>query len=96
MLEVSELSIEKVCAFSSQTQTLVTIDAPLYGSLMILDGKLLQRKPTVKKFGTEVDRPGIPSTEEIVFEASRFWIQDRSGVRDCKNRQEMVELLEQI
>ena len=96
MIEVSELSIEKICAFSSQTQTLVTVDAPLYGSLMVLDGKLLKRKSAVKNHEAEVEAPGIPSTEDIVREASRFWIQDHSGVRDRKNRQEMSELLEQI
>ena len=96
MVEFSELSIEKICAFSSQTQTLVTVDAPLYGSLMVMDGKVLKRKSTVKNRTAEAEAPGVPSTEDIVREASRFWIQDRSGVRDRKNRQEMGELLEQI
>ncbi len=96
MVDVSELSIEKICIFSSQTKTLVTVDAPLYGSLMVMDGKLLKRKSAVKNSGGEVEAPGIPSAEDIVREASRFWIQDRAGVRDRKNRQEMGELLEQI
>lgn len=96
MVNIPEISIKKICTFSSQTNTLVTIDAPLYGSLLVLEGKILNGKSTTKKQQVKTERTGIPSAEDIVREASRFWIQDRSGIRDRKNRQEMSELLEKI
>ena len=100
MVEVSDVSLEKLCAFSSQTQTQITADAPLHGSLLLLDGKVLQRKSAskrgAKKGNTNKASPGLASPESIVRQASRFWIQDRQGVRDRKSRQEMAQLLEQF
>ena len=96
MVEVSEVSIEKICSFSKQTQTLVTVDAPLYGRLLVLDGKILKAKSSAKKSRAKVKTPGVRSYEDIVREASRFWIQDRSGVRERKSRDEMSVILEEI
>ena len=95
MVEVSAVSFEKLCVFSGQTQTLITADAPLFGSLLVLDGKVLKRKSAVKGKKSETDSR-LPSPESIVREASRFWIQDHKGVRDLKNREEMAALLEKI
>ena len=92
---VSDLSLDKLCAFSDRTQTLITVDAPLYGSLLLLDGKVLKRKSAVK--GKKADSGArIPSPESIVGKASRFWIQDHKGVRDRKDREEMAALLDKL
>ena len=48
MEEGSDVSLEKLCTFSSQTQTQITVDAPLHGTLLLLDGKVLKRKSAVK------------------------------------------------
>ena len=96
MLEVTDVSIEKLCSFSKQTQTLITVDAPLYGSLLILEGKVLKGKSAAKNPQADDPPRGLPTPEEIVREASRFWIQARSGIRDHKNRDEMSQLLEDI
>ena len=96
MLEVTDISIEKICSFSKQTQTLVTVDAPLYGSLLILEGKVQKGKSSIKEPLPDDQPRGLPTPEEVVQEASRFWIQSRSGVRDRKNRDEMSQLLEDI
>lgn len=100
MEEVFDVSLDKLCAFSRQTETQITVDAPLHGSFLLLDGKVLKRKSAIKirapKENSTKQTPGLATPESIVQEASRFWIQDRMGVRDRKNRQEMAELLEQI
>ncbi len=100
MEEGSDVSLEKLCAFSSQTQTQITVDAPLYGTLLLLDGKVLKRKSAVKggarKGNAGKQAPGKASPESIVGKASRFWIVGPSGVRDRKSRQEMTDLLKQI
>ncbi len=93
MVEASAVSLEKLCAFSDETQTLITVDAPLFGSLLVFEGKVLKRKSRGKKRETD---SRLSSPESIVREASRFWIQDYKGVRDRKNREEMAALLEKI
>jgi hypothetical protein len=95
MVEVSAVSLEKLCAFSDKTQTLITVDAPLFGSLLVFEGKVLKRKSAVRGKKRETESR-LPSPESIVREASRFWIQDHKGVRDRKNREEMAALLEKI
>ena len=89
---VSEVSLESLCAFSNRTGTLVTVDAPLYGSFQVLEGKLLGRRPGARA-GNNGHRPRLPSPEDILRNASRFWIQDHVGIRDRKSRREMAELL---
>jgi len=93
MVELSEITLEKLRLFTSRSNTLITIDAPLLGSLMIFNGRVLQKAPAYvepEKIGHAV---GFPSYEHVVAEASRFWILDEMGVRQRKCREEMAKLL---
>jgi hypothetical protein len=74
---------------------LVTIDAPLFGSLMIFNGRVLHRGGSYvepEKIGNSI---GFPAYEQILAEASRFWIVE-NGIRRRKSREEMAELLDQL
>lgn len=93
MVETSEITLEKLRAFSDRSQTLITIDAPLFGSVMILNGRLLNKGSAVEpeKIGLTF---GFPPPDQIVSEASRFWIMHPNGRRECKDREEMAKLIE--
>jgi hypothetical protein len=96
MVDVSEITLEKLSLFSDRFNVLVTIDAPLYGSVMIFNGRVLHRGGSYvepEKIGNAL---GFPTYDHIVAEASRFWILDESGVRRVKCREEMAELLQQL
>ena len=96
MLELSEISLEKLQQFTDRSNTLITIDAPLLGSVMIFNGRILSKGASYvepEKIGNSV---GFPAYEQIVAEASRFWIVNESGVRYRKCREEMAKLLEAI
>jgi hypothetical protein len=95
MVETSEITIEKLRGYSDHSNTLVTIDAPLFGSVMILNGRLLNKGSAVEpeKIGQSI---GFPHPDQIVAEASRFWIQHSSGRRERKSREEMVRLIENM
>jgi len=96
MVEVSEITLEKLRLFSDRSKSLITIDAPLFGSLMIFHGRVLLKKPSYvepEKIGNAM---GFPSYEHILAEASRFWILDAQGIRRRKCREEMAELLESL
>ena len=96
MIEISEITLEKLCLFAGRQNTLVTIDAPLFGSVMIFNGRVLSKGASYvepEKIGNSI---GFPSIEHVVAEASRFWIVDEAGVRRRKCREEMAELLEQV
>lgn len=90
----TDLTLERVREFSEKTTTLVTIDAPLFGSVMILNGRVLDKGEAVEpeKIGSSA---GFPHPDRILNEATRFWVQDTSGVRRRKSREEMSELLGQ-
>jgi hypothetical protein len=95
MIDVSEITLERLQLFTERTNTLITIDAPLYGSFMIFNGRVLHRGGTYvepEKIGNSM---GFPAYEHVLAEASRFWILDENGVRRLKNRAEMAQLLEQ-
>jgi len=47
----------------------------------------------LEKIGNSI---GFPAYEQVVAEASRFWILDEMGVRQLKGREEMAKLLEQV
>jgi hypothetical protein len=82
--------------FSDQSNALVTIDAPLFGSVMVFNGRVLFKGTSYvepEKIGNAI---GFPAFEHIIAEASRFWIVDRNGIRRRKCREEMAVLLEQI
>src|SRR6266516_2349471 len=96
MTELSVITLEKLRAFSDRSSTLVTIDAPLFGSVMILNGRVLDKGSAYvepEKIGRSIR---FPSYERIVAEASLFFFQAEDGIRDCRGRQEMAKLLEEI
>ena len=94
MVEISEITVEKLRTFTDQSNTLITIDAPLFSSFMIFNGRILAKSATYiepEKIGNSI---GFPAYEQVIAEASRFWIVDDRGVRRRKSRSEMIELLE--
>ena len=94
MFEFSEITLERLCLFTDRSNTLITIDAPLFGSLMIFNGRVLQKGASYvepEKIGNSI---GFPAYEQVVAEASRFWLVDETGVRRRKCREEMAKLLE--
>src|SRR5438874_7316801 len=96
MVELSEITLDKVVHFTNRSNTLITIDAPLFGSVMIFNGRVLSKGPSYvepEKIGNSI---GFPAYEQILAEASRFWIVDENGIRRRKCRQEMAKLLEEI
>ena len=92
MVETSDISLEKLCRFSDRTHTMITVDAPLFGTVMVLHGRILDKGTAVEpeKIGHST---GFPSPEQIVAEAARFWILLPNGVRERKDREEMARLL---
>ena len=95
MVEISEITLEKLRLFTGRSNTLITIDAPLFGSLMIFNGRVLSKSASYvepEKIGNSI---GFPAYEHVVAEAWRFWIVDEAGVRRRKCREEMAQLLEQ-
>jgi hypothetical protein len=96
MVELSDITLEKLCLFTDRLRMLITIDAPLFGSVMIFNGRILQKGATYvepEKIGNSI---GFPAYEHVLAEATRFWIVDENGVRRRKCREEMAELLEQV
>jgi hypothetical protein len=96
MVDVSEITLEKVRLLTDRSNLLITVDAPLFGSVMIFNGRILYKGASYvepEKIGNAI---GFPSYEQILAEASRFWIVDERGVRRLKQREEMAELLDQV
>src|SRR2546422_11309862 len=96
MVELSEITLEKVVHFTNRSNSLITIDAPLFGSVMIFNGRILMKGSSYvepEKIGNSI---GFPAYEQILAEATRFWIVDEVGVRCLKCREEMAKLLEAI
>ena len=96
MVEVSDITLEKLLHFTDRSNTLVTIDAPLFGSVMVFNGRVLLKGASYvepEKIGNSI---GFPAYENILAEASRFWIVDANGIRRLKCREEMAKLVEQI
>ena len=94
MVELSEITLEKLCLFTDRSKTLITIDAPLFGSVMIFNGRVLSKGASYvepEKIGNSI---GFPAYAEVVAEASRFWLVDENGVRRRKCREEMAQLLD--
>ena len=95
-MEFSIITLEKLRAFSGRSSTFVTIDAPLFGSVMILNGRVLHKGSAYMepaKIGRSI---GFPSYEQIVAEASRFWIQQESGIRNRRGLEERAKLLDEL
>jgi hypothetical protein len=96
MVQVLEITLEKLRLFTDRSHTLITIDAPLFGTVMIFNGRVLHRGGTYvepEKIGNSI---GLPAYDHILAEASRFWILDENGVRRLKCREEMAMLLEDV
>ena len=96
MVEISEITLEKLRLFTDRSNTLITIDAPLFGSVMIFNGRVLSKSASYvepEKIGNSI---GFPAYEQILAEASRFWIVQENGIRQRKCREEMAKLLEEI
>jgi hypothetical protein len=88
---MADITLQELRSFSEASSTMVTADAPLFGVVMILHGRVLGRGSyEADKVGTTI---GFPSREHVVLEASRFWIQSDDGVREVKTREGMAQLL---
>ena len=86
-----EITLEQLQVFSDRSSTMITVDAPLFGVLNIMHGRILIRGAhEANKVGAHI---GFPPHAQIIAEASRFWIQHNSGVRERKTREEMARLL---
>jgi predicted GNAT superfamily acetyltransferase len=86
-----EITLENLRHFSDSSVTMVTVDAPLFGVVMIMHGQVIVRgSHEADKVGASL---GFPPRDQIIAEASRFWIQHANGVRERKNRDEMAKLL---
>ena len=88
---MADITLQELRDFSEASSTMVTVDAPLFGVVMILHGRVLGRgSHEADKVGTTI---GFPSRENVMAEASRFWIQGDDGVRELKTREAMTQLL---
>jgi hypothetical protein len=86
-----DISLDQLQVFSEVSRTLLTVDAPLFGVINIMHGRILIRGAhEANKVGASI---GFPPHDQIIAEASRFWIQHDSGVRERKTREEMARLL---
>jgi hypothetical protein len=61
-----------------------------------MNGRLLRKGANYVEPGKIGQAIGFPAYEQIVAEASRFWIQHQTGIRMRKGRDEMAKLLEGI
>ena len=88
---MADITLQELRDFSEASSSMVTADAPLFGVVMILHGRVLDRGSQEKeKVGVSI---GFPPREQIVAEASRFWVQSDDGVRERRSRHEMAQLL---
>jgi hypothetical protein len=91
---MAEITLDQLRNFSNASTTMVTVDAPLFGVVMILNGQVILRgSHEEEKIGASL---GFPPRDQILAEASRFWIQDENGVRRRKTRDEMAKLLREF
>ena len=88
---MSDITLQDLRNFSKISSTMVTADAPLFGVVMILHGRVLDRGSHDTE--NSVASIGFPSRDHVVAEASRFWIQNNDGTRERKTRKEMAKLL---
>jgi hypothetical protein len=89
-----DITLELLQVFSERSQTLITVDAPLFGVVSIMKGRVLIRGPhEANKVGASM---GFPPHEQIVADASRFWIVHDGGFRERKTREEMAVLLREV
>jgi hypothetical protein len=77
---MSDITLEELRDFSEASSTLVTADAPLFG----------RGSDEAARIGVSM---GFPPRDQVITEASRFWIQSDDGVRELKTREQMAKLL---
>jgi predicted GNAT superfamily acetyltransferase len=88
---MADITLEMIQFFSDRSSTTVIVDAPLFGIVNVMHGQIVIRGHyEAGKIGNSI---GFPPHDQIVAEASRFWIQHASGVRERKTREEMARLL---
>jgi hypothetical protein len=86
-----DITLDRLRKFSDRSETMVTADAPLFGVVTVMQGRVIVRgSREADKVGTSL---GFPPRDQILAEASRFWIQHGNGVRVRKSRDEMAALL---
>src|SRR5262249_24008166 len=86
-----DITLEMIRDYSDISSTTVTVDAPLFGIVHVMHGQIVIRGHyEAGKVGNSI---GFPPHDQVVAEASRFWIQYASGVRERKTREEMARLL---
>lgn len=86
-----EITLEQLQVYSDRSATMITVDAPLFGVVTVMHGRILVRgSHEENKVGAHI---GFPPHDQIIAEASRFWIQHNNGVRERKTREEMARLL---
>ena len=87
-----DISMDLLLAFSHHTCSMITVDAPLFGSFLIFNGRMTSRGTIVEpdKIGQTI---GYPAPERILVQAARFWILHSSGIRERKTRKEMAQIL---
>ena len=86
-----DITLKELRDFSEASSTMVTVDAPLFGVVMILHGRVLERgSHETARIGASM---GFPPREQIVAEASRFWVQSDNGLRECRTREQMSKML---
>jgi hypothetical protein len=89
-----DITLELLQVFSERSQTMVTVDAPLFGVVSIMNGRVLMRGThEANKVGSSI---GFPPHDQIIAEASRFWIQHGDGLRERKTRDQMTMLLREV
>ena len=91
LIETATITIERLRFFSDRTNTLITVDAPLFGSVMILNGQMLAKGYDIGAGNSK----GFPSPEQIAAEATRFWVLNGTGIRKRMSREEMAKLLDE-
>ena len=89
-----DITLQDLRSFSEASSTMVTADAPLFGVVMILHGKVLGRGSyEAEKVGSSI---GFPPRDQVVAEATRFWVQSDDGVRELKTRDQIAQLLREF
>ena len=95
MVELAEISLEKLQQFTDRSNTLLTIDAPLFGSVMIFNGRVLSKGPSYvepEKIGNSI---GFPAYEQILAEAKDLTarLEMRKGVKqdETQARQTLMQ-----
>ena len=88
---MADITLEMLRKFSDASSTMITADAPFFGVVTFLRGRILNRGDhEAQRSGMSL---GFPPRERIVAEATRFWIQHDNGTRERKTRAEMASML---